>query len=183
MLCEDNWKRTFFYYLCERHSSEKVKQVLFVLPYETAAKLSALEGTDGRTPQFWCKFDLNEAIEVYTVSSKVYQLKTAPRCLIFYSTVGRDDTHAKEEKDSIIQYCEEKSILYKVVTDPTEDTVYSSLKAAQSDENLSALVVFILSHGQKGIISVAGDPNYVVVESIITHMCLGTEGKPKVCDL
>ena len=58
----------------------------------------------------------------------------------------------------------------------------STITAAQT-EDLSGMIVFVMSHGEKGLVSVEGDPGYLFIQDIITQMCCSPEytaGKPKV---
>lgn len=114
-------------------------------------------------------------------------MRTAPRVLIFYSTKGRsesadegDQTYAEQERDCVKTYFTARNFSCVVKKDPTENDIFSNISKAQADGSLSCLVVFVMCHGEKGLVSVEGTPNYLMVKDIMMQMCIGTTGKPKV---
>ena len=125
-------------------------------------------------------------------ATQFYPLPTPPRVLIFYSTKDRlspeetVDGHkpdAEAEKDCLEKFFDERNIQPKVFKDPTAQQLFSAIEAAQTDSGLSGLVVFIMSHGEKGIVSVKGRPDYVPLQDVIIHMNRGPAvNKPKVDD-
>ena len=98
-------------------------------------------------------------------------------------TVDGRKPDAEAEKDCLEKFFKERNIQPKVFKDPTAQQLFSGIQAAQTDSRLSGLVVFIMSHGEKGIVSVEGSPDYVQLQDVITDMNRGPAvSKPKVDD-
>lgn len=80
----------------------------------------------------------------------------------------------------IKEYFDFRQFPCTVTKDPTSDEIFNVISEAQAKANISCLIVFVMSHGEKGLVEVNGTPGYVPVQDIITQMCRGIEDKPKV---
>lgn len=143
-------------------------------------QLTEIENYDLVLPQSWSEVDLREAVEEVYCLEDIYALNFPPKFLVFYSTRDRDG--AEKEKDCIEEYCSDRQIMCEIVKDPTKSHISQTILSARNVD-LSSLVVFVMSHGKNGEISVEGCdgyPEYIKADDIISDMHRGTEGKPKV---
>lgn len=200
---EDSNHENFLHWTVKVSSVEIMKNVVDTLPRELGAKLKSLVNKYGKTASCVDDFALKWGLVSSTESelktdyllqietykpTEFYFLLTKPKVLIFYSTEERMSsptsdgrkTDAATEKNHIEKYLKDRQIPYVVVADPTEDEMLKSITKCVHDGHTSSLVVFVMSHGEKGVVKVKGQ-KYLPVRDIITHMCVGTEGKPKVC--
>lgn len=114
-----------------------------------------------------------------------YPLPKPPRVLIFYTTADREmgdkNNGANAEKKCVERYFEERNIHYESIEDPTTEVIFSTISAAQAHSDLSGLIVFLMTHGEKGTVRLGKNAEIVSVQHIITHMCCRMNDKPKVC--
>lgn len=167
-----------------------MKSVVCLLPRQTALKLSLVQDKKEKTARdvadYGLKRDWLDQVGLYP--EELYPLQTPPRVVILYSTKGRlseepgnaEKTDAETEKDCVLSYFAERNFYCTIKKNPTAKEVFSSITACCADDSLSGLIVFVMSHGEKGMVSVEGSPNVMMVQDIITHMCINTDGKPKV---
>lgn len=192
----DNNGRTFLHHAAIGGTDEVVHEIFVELPREMALDLSRVKDKAGRKAidsedmalsnglineaQSGCKKDyIGQAGSVFY---KPYQLLKPPHVLIFYSTENRQspEADAEAEKDCVESYFKKRRFPVRVVKDPTEDQIFSTILEAVGEGNLSGLVVFVMSHGKKGSVAVKGNPKFLAVREIMKQMCAGTDGKPKV---
>lgn len=176
---------TYLHLAARSASAVTMKGILAILPKLTTVYISRMPNTKGRMAHDVAK---SERIRRYletggSYPAEFYPLQTPPQILIFYSTKNRQSSEsgAEEEKDCVEQYFVENNFPCTVKKNPTEADIFSGISAAQDDSSLSGLVVFVMTHGQKGLVSVEGDPDFLMIQDIITHMCRKTANKPKVC--
>ena len=111
-----------------------------------------------------------------------------PRTLIFYNAFKDCEPHwkrdgAEEEKNDMVEAFQRWGIEPKVFADFTEDTLRSEIMQTvqKEHEELSALIVVIMSHGKENIVYDAY-AREIQVQNIINIMCFNSwlEGIPKV---
>lgn len=178
--------RTFLHYAARQKLSELTK-VLPIIPKLILPKLLLVQDKDGKTAR-----DVSKCLAATRCLDRAmllepYILKTAPKVLIFYSTKNRTEsemgdgkTYAEKERDCVKEYFASKNFPMVVKKDPTAAEIFSTISNAQDDENLSGLVVFVMCHGEKGLMTVEGEPDYLLMQELISHMCRQVDGKPKV---
>ena len=167
-----------------------MESLLAEIPIQMALKLIEVKDRNRKTAAALASPGLKQdLLNKYYQAARFYHLETPPQVLVFYTTKGRlseetVDGHkpdAEAEKDCIERFFIEKNIPCEVFKDPTAQQILSGITAAQTDSSLSALVVFIMSHGEKGVIFVEGCPNFITLQEVISHMNRGAaNGKPKV---
>jgi hypothetical protein len=200
MFEKDFGGRTFLHYVSYEHywqkqwggsirnMSDVMKDLASFLPRRMMKDLSDIRDCDGKTARdlsirFSLTRDYLDQAGSYQVD--IYPLKTAPHVLVFYSTTGRQfgdsDPHgAEKEKECVENFFTERNFPCSVEKNPTADRMFSSISKAQKDSSLTGLIVFVMSHGQNGMVAVEGCPSHIKVDDIINSMCQATAGKPKV---
>lgn len=108
-----------------------------------------------------------------------YILKTRPEVLIFYCTEDRFG-YAEEEKNWVKNYFEVRDYLCTVKRNPTGVDIEDAITHALNQIDLSGLIVFVMSHGLKGLVQVKGTPRYIPIQTIVQHMTGSEKEIPKV---
>lgn len=189
LLCTDTDGRTFLHTAAFSGTAAVIHSVFTVLPKSISIKLTKVKDNNGQTACDISRVDENRDWLHHAGSYQqgIYDLITPPRILLFYSTKGRqtetmglmtDDAEA--ERKCVEAYFQEREMPCIVTKDPTADQLMSTISAAQADETASGLVVFLMAHGEYGLVNVEGDPGFIYLQDIITHMGKGMNGKPKV---
>lgn len=109
---------------------------------------------------------------------------TPPLVIIFYSTENRSfdapELNAETKSNCVKDFFQGRNYPCKICKDPTEEDIFSTITEATSGSGtLSALIVFVMTHGSKGLMCVKGG-KVVEVRSLISHMYLQASGLPKV---
>ena len=179
--------QTFLHFVAKYSTAGMAKSVIAILPSGMANRLSVIRDKGSKLARDLSepglKRDYIDQAGSYHVD--FYHLEAPPKVLIFYSTKNRqapesedgEQTDAETEKDCVENYFIERNFPCKVIKDPTATEVFSTITDSQT-EDFSGLLVFVMSHGEKGLVSVEGDPGYLLVQDLITHMCQSP--KPKV---
>jgi hypothetical protein len=203
----DEFKRTFLHLAAEQGSSETAKQIMAVLPRSLALRLSLYEDYLGRTPcdvetacaamrgQPYSDDDIlrkDYVDQAGSFSQEFYPLVSLPKVIIFYSTTNRlsgpstdgKETDAAAEKDCVEKYFTHRAFPTIVIKDPTKNDIYSIISDVADNMQETCLLVFIMTHGMKGLVivkgNVEGQCDYLTIEEIMKHMCRKTKGIPKV---
>lgn len=186
---------TLLHWAAKSGSEAVVKDIITLLPRRLVEKLASMKDEEGkepvqRTEAYSLKRDYIHQAGSYP--PQFYHLETAPKVLIFYTTKNRQPVDypdgskqdAEMEKDYVESYFRQMNFRYDVKKDPTAHEIYSIISTALADQSLPGLIVFVMTHGQNGLVSVneGGGETFMMVEDIITHMCRMDGGKPKVGD-
>lgn len=185
----DNDGQTFLHAAAKHSSTEMIRSILTILHREVALNLAKLQDNSNRVPRDYCnglKRDFVDQAGSYVID--FYPLDKPPAVLIFYNTNDRHtqelDVHtadAEAEKDCVYKFFTDRNFVCHTRRNPTAGDVFSAISHSQNDENLSGLIVFIMAHGHKGVISLKGHSECVPLNHIISYMCVSTAAKPKVC--
>lgn len=189
LFSKDYTGQTFLHLAASSASPASIIAILSALPRQTALDLSKAVDNKGRTARELAQSD--KAREYLDQAGKYpvegYHLPTAPQVLVYYSTRNRQtlEFSAEMEKHCVEKFCAAKNLPCSVKRDQTADQILADISEVQADDNLSGLVVFIMSHGMNGLVSVEGSvegagPDFLPVYDIVTQMCCNTSGKPKV---
>lgn len=186
----DNSGWTILHLTAKLGTTKAIDNILRALPRQITPRLSRKKDFEGKMARDWVEDSLKGDIldQVGSYPLNFYHLNTPPQVLIFYATKNRQSSEAEggpavsaeAEKDCVENFVIERGLPYSVRKDPTADDMFSEISKAQADESLSGLVVFVMCHGEKGLVSVEGRPDYLMVEELITQMCRGNGDTPKV---
>ena len=166
-----------------------MKDIMSHTPRLLSRKLTLIRDSDNNTAadladEFTLKKDYID--QAGYCNTKFYHLEAPPKVLIFYSTKerlgGPDGSDAETEKNSVENFFAERNFPILTVRDPTSEQLFSNISSAREDAGLSGLIVFIMSHGTRGLIqlSTEGKESVLRVDDIISHMNSFDRGKPKV---
>lgn len=156
------------------------------LPREMAASLSKLKNKEGKPAASYDRFNkMRDWLDQRLPHSvEFYHFPVPPKILIFYTTESENEEQKdwETEKNCVEAYFAERKFPCFVEKDPTSEKIFSAISTAAADASSSGLLVFVLSHGVKGMIAAAGSPGYITIQDVITHMCSAGSvvGKPKV---
>lgn len=194
LIAVDNSKKTFLHYALEKNGTpELVKRIISLTSVEMLSQILKVPDWSFKTaldsiPNPSTRKYLKEVCLAHSQSQ--YHLESPPTVLIFYSTKNRqtrfgetsaDDAEA--ERECVERFFLDRRFPCRVKKDPTSEDIINGIREAQDDQNLSGLIVFCMSHGEKGLLLVEGNPNYILVQDIMTQMCCHTEHKPKVSSI
>lgn len=173
-----------------------MKEIIDGMPTETALFTVRIQDKSGQTPYdvLRVRAPTDPAAELDQIGDllnhaglyncEFYHLKQPPKILVFYSSVNRPD--ADGEKDCIVKHFSGKNVSCTVEKDPSEERIFSVLESAQSDADLSGLMVFIMTHGSEGYLqisgSTAGSQQLLSISKIISCMVEHHSDKPKVSE-
>lgn len=186
LFCQDKKKRTFLHWaVCEHNWPEITKNIITTLPKRIIQELSVVRDVYKKTVNE-CATDpvIRGYLEEVGVTD-TYHLQIKPKVLIFYSTKNRQTSarvnDAWEEKECVRKYFSERGFPCTEKRNPTAEEIFEEISAATEDESsLSGLIVFMMSHGGKGLVAVEGDTGPLSIHEVIAHLCLRTVYKPKV---
>lgn len=107
-----------------------------------------------------------------------YFLPTPPTVLIMYSTENREG--AEEECRDLLSILPKFNVKTTVKKNLTKDEMMQAIRDAQDqDDQLSALIVIVMCHGQKG--AIWARDGAVNIDKLLLQMNSGkVNGKPKV---
>lgn len=190
LLSLDNNRQTFLHHAALYGSAEFMRDIIAALPRELALDLSRVRDMEekrarDRTGVGLLRDYLDQA---GTFPTDFYHLLKPPTVLVFYMTKERQtsdsDTDAEAEKACIEDFCTENGFPCTVKADLTAEDIFSGIEEALDDASLSCLMVFVMSHGSKGLIQVSTDEtsttDLITIKDITFHMSLRYREKPKV---
>ena len=107
-----------------------------------------------------------------------YYLSNPPAVLLAYSTIQRDGF--ENEVYAFVKAMEKGlDIMPMKLENPTVDQLMDAIREAQSQPNISALIVVYMSHGSGGYVETRDQP--VSIQQILLQMCSPLlKNKPKV---
>lgn len=200
---QDSEGKTILHIAMNAGSDKILKYINQALTRPLSRKLAMVEDNEGKTAvttddhsSMWhadLDMDLNpdlkrdHAHQAGAYSQDFYYLNAPPQVVIIYGSKNRQSTDAqglRQNDAEMEKYCIEaffkgREFPCRTVKNPTAEDVFSSISAVVKD-GVSGLIVFLMNHGEKGLISVEGSPGYMTISEIITHMSSGTSLKPKV---
>lgn len=164
-----------------------VKKICSILPRDLALELAVIQDQENKTAFDYFEDPKMREYIMHIYVGDSYPLRTPPTVLIFYSTTDRQTQYGKEVVDDAEaeRVCVEKFFTNaefpcRVKKDPTADELLNEIAQTQYAENLSGLIVFCMSHGERGLIGVKGNPGHILIKDIMIEMCRWSKGLPKV---
>ena len=135
----------------------------------------------GRTPLgMACDYKIRGLLEWSDSQEGFYYLLSPPVVLLMYTTENRDG--AEQESQSIERAFPEFNIPISKMENPTRlDMTSAILNSVEGHDDVSALIVIIMSHGAQGVVCASdGD---VSIQDILLQMqgAVAQPGRPKVC--
>ena len=114
-----------------------------------------------------CDYKIRRLLEWSDAQEGFYYLLSPPVVLLMYTTENRDG--AEQESQSIERAFPEFNIPITKVENPTKQDMTSAiLKSVEGRDDVSALIVIIMSHGAQGVVCAAdGD---VSIQDILLQM-------------
>lgn len=106
-----------------------------------------------------------------------FYLPTPPVVLIMYSTEDRQG--AEDERLQLSEVLPDFNVQTRERSNLRKQQMLDEIRLAQMNDDISALMVIIMSHGQQGAVTATdGD---LSIQDILRQMCVPfLEGKPKV---
>ena len=106
-----------------------------------------------------------------------YYLKMPPKVIIMYVTENRDD--ATKEMTSLLDALPQFSLEPTLLKNPTEKEMMDCIRLSQEGDDVSGLIVAIMSHGDRG--AICARDKTVAIKDVLQQMNSPTLiGKPKV---
>lgn len=162
-------------------SDEFVRDLIYSLNRDHSERLSAIRDRNHKTPIEWTSYGLKQDYlhQAGSILPKIYPLNAPPTVLIFYTTEDRPG--AEDETAVVVNYFQEKGIHCVDKRNPTVSGVFESISNATENVCVSALVVFLMSHGKEH--TAAMKDGAIGIGEVISHMCDSCRDKqiPKVC--
>lgn len=165
--------------MVQHQDVELIEQALKPLLEIDFTPLLQTRNSDQKTPIDLCltgneKNRLEELLTGYEKS--IYLIKTPPQAIIFTNTTGREGSEGElEDLLTALHKFELKVSFHK---DVTSEELLKTIDLVQQEET-SALMVFIMSHGRSGCIQMKD--RQMKVEEVLASMCSPLlDTKPKV---
>ena len=135
----------------------------------------------GRTPlDMDCDYKIRRLLEWSDAQEGFYYLLSPHVVLLMYTTENREGT--EQESQSIERAFPEFNIPITKVENPTrQDMTSAILNSVEGRDDVSALIVIIMSHGAQGVVCATdGD---VSIQDVLLQMqgAVAQPGRPKVC--
>lgn len=169
---------TILHLLAERNDFALVKKLLSSVSSKHRNELLASRNRNSRTPLAVAKSKpMKTLLEWSELQQDYYYLATPPVVLIMHTTEGGSrGESAREALETALKKFEVQVITRQ---DLTKGDMMDAIREAQEYENLSALMVVVMSPGEQGIVQAADGA--VEIDEILLQMCSPClKHKPKV---
>lgn len=162
-----------------RDPTENLKELLNLLSTGQRQELLCQKDSNGNTPVMVARsLAVKELLDSSdTTESRNYFTPFPPTVLIMYTTLDRDG--AEDERRNLEKVLPEFEVEPIIKKDLSKSEMLEAIREVERRENISTLVVIIMTHGAKGIVHATDGP--VAINDILLQLnpeCL--EGKPKV---
>ena len=139
--------------------------------------LSTKNYADKIPQQLAQSFEIASLLEWSVAQEGFYYLPTPPAVIMMYSTLDRENADA--ERLQLEAVFPKFKVTMQEYKNPTKQLMFDAIRYAQDQDEISALIVIIMSHGVQGSIEAAD--GHVRIQDILSTMCSPTlDGKPKV---
>ena len=139
--------------------------------------LSTKNYADKIPQQLAQSFEIASLLEWSVAQEGFYYLPTPPAVIMMYSTLDRENADA--ERLQLEAVFPKFKVTMREYKNPTKQLMFDAIRYAQDQDEISALIVIIMSHGVQGSIEAAD--GRVRIQDILSTMCSPTlDGKPKV---
>ena len=157
---------------------EAIKKLLQSCPLEVKNRLLSHRNFAGKTPlHIATNYNMRRFLEWSDEQQDGY-LQTPPVVLLMYTTENRDG--AERESQNLERALPEFGLeVCKVVNPSKEEMTSAILQSVEGKDDVSALMVIIMSHGAQGIVC-ADDGDVSIQEILLQMQGAVAEGRPKV---
>lgn len=164
--------------LARRNDSDRLLKLLNSLDSKRREELISSKDNSGKTAlDVANSYSIRHILEWSFSQEGFYYLQTPPAVLVLYSTDERET--AEQEMLELRRVLPQFNVDVIERKNPSKQQIFDAIRVAQLGTQISALVVFIMSHGTKGYVC-ASDGN-ISIRDILLQMCVpDLEGKPKV---
>lgn len=164
--------------LSDRRDSGRLSKLLDAFDPSQREQILSYRDINGRTPrEVACSYEVRQLLEWSSAQEGFYYLPKQPVVLIMYSTTDREG--AEEERLELSKVFPQFNVRVRKKKDPRKQQMLDEIRMAQMEDDISALIVIIMSHGVQG--AVCASDGDVKIQDILRQMCVPfLEGKPKV---
>ena len=164
--------------LTHRQDSERLRKLLSALDPTQRQAILSLKDINNKTPlDVAFSYEVRQLLNWSSSQEGFYYLPTPPVVLIMYSTEDRQG--AEEERMELSKVFPDFNVDVRERKDLRKQQMLDEIRMAQMKEDVSALIVIIMSHGVHG--AVCASDGDVRIQDILRQMCAPfLEGKPKV---
>ena len=164
--------------LTHRRDSERLRKLLSALDPTQRQAILSLKDINNKTPlDVAFSYEVRQLLNWSSSQEGFYYLPTPPVVLIMYST--KDRQGAEEERMELSKVFPDFNVDVRERRDLPKQQMLDEIRMAQMKDDISALIVIIMSHGVHG--AVCASDGDVRIQDFLRHMCAPfLEGKPKV---
>ena len=164
--------------LTHRRDSERLRKLLSALDPTQRQAILSLKDINNKTPlDVAFSYEVRQLLNWSSSQEGFYYLPTPPVVLIMYSTEDRQG--AEEERMELSKVFPDFNVDVRERRDLRKQQMLDEIRMAQMKDDISALIVIIMSHGVHG--AVCASDGDVRIQDFLRHMCAPfLEGKPKV---
>ena len=164
--------------LTRRQDSERLNKLLSAVDPSQRQAILSLKDINNKTPlDVAFSYEVRQLLNWSSSQEGFYYLPTPPVVLIMYSTEDRQG--AEEERMELSKVFPDFNVDVRERRDLRKQQMLDEIRMAQMKEDISALIVIIMSHGVHG--AVCASDGDVRIQDILRQMCAPfLEGKPKV---
>lgn len=148
------------------------------MPIKDSTSCLAIKDIRGRTAvEVTRSYVVREQLMWSEGQEGFFYLPTPPVVLIMYSTEDRQG--AEDERLQLSEVLPDFNVQTRERSNLRKQQMLDEIRLAQMNDDISALMVIIMSHGQQGAVTATdGD---LSIQDILRQMCVPfLEGKPKV---
>ena len=169
---------SIIHHLTSRNDCARLRKVLQAFDDEQRQNILSHRNKSGKTALETAKpYEVRQLLAWSSSQEGFYYLPTPPVVLIMYSTEDRQG--AEEERMELSKVFPDFNVDVRERKDLRKQQMLDEIRMAQMKDDISALIVIIMSHGVHG--AVCASDGDVRIQDILRQMCAPfLEGKPKV---
>lgn len=169
---------TIVHLLVRQEEKTVLNNVLKAMDTELRNDMLSFKNYADQTPvQLAQSFEIQSLLSWSFEQDGFYYLPSPPAVIMMYSTLDRED--AQLERLQLEAVFPKFKVTMQTYENPTMQQTLEAIRDAQNSDEVSALIVIIMSHGVQG--AVEARDGVVQIQDILRTMCSPTlEGKPKV---
>ena len=169
---------SIIHHLTSRNDCARLRKVLQAFDDQQRQNILSHMNTSGKTALETAKpYEVRQLLAWSSSQEGFYYLPTPPVVLIMYSTEDRQG--AEEERMELSKVFPDFNVDVRERRDLRKRQMLDEIRMAQMKDDISALIVIIMSHGVHG--AVCASDGDVRMQDILRHMCAPfLEGKPNV---
>ena len=169
---------SIIHHLTSRNDCARLRKVLQAFDDQQRQNILSHMNTSGKTALETAKpYEVRQLLAWSSSQEGFYYLPTPPVVLIMYSTEDRQG--AEEERMELSKVFPDFNVDVRERRDLRKQQMLDEIRMAQMKDDISALIVIIMSHGVHG--AVCASDGDVRIQDILRQMCAPfLQGKPKV---